>query len=152
GKCVETDALEARTFYSATKFAGELLISQYSEFFRTITLRLFFLYGPGQTGMLVSAVMDKALSGERIVIEGDPGMHINPIFVEDAVSAFEAALQLASSAVINVAGDEIVSVTELVGLIGEALGNTPFVEHKSGYSSGYLVGDNSVMKTMLGVV
>jgi nucleoside-diphosphate-sugar epimerase len=150
-KSLETDPLEARNFYFASKYAAELLTSRYQHYFRAIILRFFFVYGPGQQGMLISNLMHKVNTGELITIEGDPGLHVNPIFVEDAIESFEPALRLESSSVINVAGDEVVSVTELVRLIGESVGKKPLTEHHTGVSSGYLVGDNSRMKTMLGV-
>jgi nucleoside-diphosphate-sugar epimerase len=151
GKRQETDLLEARNFYFASKYAAELLTNRYQDYFRAVILRLFFVYGPTQQGMLISNLMHKVNEGELIAIEGDPGLHINPIFVEDAVEAFEPALRLETSSVINIAGDEVVSVTELVRLIGETLGKKPLTEHRTGKPSGYLVGDTSRMKTMLGV-
>jgi len=151
GKSVETDPLEARDFYFASKYAAELLANQFREYFRVIVLRFFFVYGPGQKGMLISNLMEKIDRGERIAIDGDPGLHINPIFVEDAAAAFEPALSLDDSAVINIAGDEVVSVTELVRLIGESVGKQPRIEHRTETPSGCLVGDNSRMKTRLGV-
>jgi nucleoside-diphosphate-sugar epimerase len=151
GESSETDRLEARNFYFASKYAAELLTSQYQGCFRTIILRFFFVYGPGQHGMLISNLMHQVRAGEVVTIEGDPGLHINPIFVDDAVEAFEPALTLKDSSVINIAGDEVVSITALVNLIGEALGREPRAAHHGASPGGHLVGNTARMKSMLGV-
>ena len=87
-----------------------------------------------------------------MTVQGDPGLRINPIYVDDAVRVFETALTFSGSGVFNVAGDEAVTVTELVELIGDVADVRPVVEHTDGESGGDLVGDNTRMRETLGVV
>jgi len=147
----ETDPVSPLDFYLTSKFASELLIANYRKFFRTVVFRFFFVYGPGQKGMLVPRLMEKVKKSETILVEGNPGVRINPIFVEDAVRVFEAGLHLATSDLFNVAGDEVVTITELVRLIGEVVGKEPVIDYKDVKTEGNLVGDNRRMKEMLGV-
>lgn len=150
-RLVETAPASPLNYYLSSKYAAELLLANYRNFFHTIILRPFFLYGPGQNGMLVSNLLAKVRSGEDVVIEGNPGLHLNPLFVCDAVAALRSTLALDRSAVINLCGDDTVSLTRLVGLMGEAVGRTPHITHRSSQAIGDLVGDNTSMKGLLGI-
>ena len=148
---VETDPVSPLDFYLTSKYAAELLIANYKRFFHTIVLRFFFVYGPGQEGMLIPNLLDKVRRGETVTVQGPAGLRINPIYVGDAVRVVEPALALERSEVFNVAGDEAVHLAELVQLMGTAAGNDAQIEHTSSGPDGDLVGDNRRMKEVLGV-
>lgn len=150
-KFVETDPVNPLNFYLSSKYTAELLLGNYRKFFRTIVFRFFFVYGPGQRGMLIPILINKVRSGETITIEGDPGLRINPIYVEDAVRVFESALQLQNSDLFNVAGNEHITITDLVRLIEQALRKKAVVKHIDKDSLGDLIGDNTRMKETLKV-
>ena len=149
---VETDPVRPLNFYFSSKYSAELLISNYQGFFNSVVLRPFFVYGPGQERMLIPTLIDRVASGEAVTIEGDPGLRINPIYVDDAVRVFEPALGFSGTGLFNVAGDEAVTVTELVELIGSVMGRGPQIEHALSLSVGDLLGDNRLMRDVLGVV
>ena len=90
-----------------------------------------------------------APAGWENYIEGDPGMRMNPIYADDAAAAIEAALALERQEVINVAGAEVVTVTDLVRRLAAALGTKGRVRHTDG-SPGDLVADTTRMRTVLG--
>jgi UDP-glucose 4-epimerase len=148
---VEEDAVNPINFYLASKYAAETMIAPYVGELRAIVLRLFFVYGPGQGQMLVSSLARRVLRGETITISGDPGIRINPLYVGDAVRVFERALEHESSLLCNVAGDEVVDLRRLVGMLGELAGTTPLVEHAPAEHEGDIVGDTRRMKAALGV-
>ena len=150
-KFVETDPVSPLNFYFSSKHTGELLIANYRQFFCTVVFRFFFVYGPGQKGMLIPTLVSKALNGQTIMIEGNPGLRINPIYVEDAIRVFERALHLQTSDLFNVAGDENVTITDLVKLIEKVSGKNAMVKYISRDPQGDLVGDNTRMKEVLGV-
>ena len=150
-KFVETDPVNPLNFYLSSKYTAELLLGNYRKFFRTIVFRFFFVYGPGQRGMLIPILINKVRRGETITIEGDPGLRINPIYVEDAVRVFESALQLQNSDLFNVAGNEHITITDLVRLIEQALRKKAVVKHIDKDSLGDLIGDNTRMKETLKV-
>lgn len=151
GRFAETDPVRPLNFYLSSKYAAELLLENYRQFFRAVVFRLFFVYGPGQAGMLLPTLVGKVERGEPVVVEGERGLRVNPIYVDDAVSAFEAALRLGESALVNVAGDEAVTIADLVRLVGEAAGRGATVEHTGAEPPGDLVADNTLMKELLGV-
>jgi UDP-glucose 4-epimerase len=138
-------------FYFRSKRMAELLVEGYGELMGGAILRLFFVYGPGQPeNMLVSRLAGRVLTGEEIAVEGDPGMRMNPIFVDDAAAAIAAALELPEQAVVNVAGEEVVTLTELVKRIAAALGREAMLRHTDAQPDD-LVADTTRMNRLLGV-
>lgn len=150
-KFVETDPVSPLNFYLSSKYMAELLIANYQQFFRTVVFRFFFVYGPGQQGMLVPTLLNKVKGGETITVEGNPGLRINPIYVEDVIRVFEPALQLPGSELFNVGGDEMVTITDLVELMGRVLNKDVVIRHTDTNRAGDLVGNNKRMKEVLGV-
>ena len=147
----ETDRLNPLNFYLSSKYGAESLVTSYDGFLTTVIFRFFFVYGPGQTQMMVPTLLGRVLSGQEIVVEGDPGLRMNPIYVDDATRVFEPALGLEQSNLFNVAGSEAVTLTDLVQLMAEVGGREADVEHAPAAQPGDLVGDNSKMRTVLGV-
>jgi UDP-glucose 4-epimerase len=135
--------------YFRSKRMAELLVENYASEFGGAILRFFFAYGPGGK-LLVARLAAKILTGEEIAIDGDPGMAMNPIYVDDAAAAVEAALGLGKPATINIAGDEVVRVRELVERLAEAFGRDVRIR-PGGASPGDLVADTSRMRSLLGI-
>lgn len=148
---LETDPANPLNFYLTSKHVAESLLVNYQTFFRTVVFRFFFVYGAGQGPMLVPTLIEKVRKGDQISIAGRPGQRINPIHVEDAVEIFHPALELGDSDVFNVAGDEVISIRDLVGVIEEASGEPAHVRHVDPEHEGDLIGDNSRMKAVLDV-
>jgi UDP-glucose 4-epimerase len=148
---LETDPANPLNFYLTSKHVAESLLVNYQTLFQTVVFRFFFVYGAGQGPMLVPTLIEKVRKGDQISIAGRPGQRINPIHVEDAVEIFRPALELGSSDVFNVAGDEVVSIRDLVGVIEEASGEPAHVRHVDPEHDGDLIGDNSRMKAVLDV-
>jgi UDP-glucose 4-epimerase len=150
-KFVESDPVDPLDFYLSSKYTSELLTANYQAYFTTAVFRFFFVYGLGQKNMLMPSLIDKVRNDQLVRVDGNPGIRINPIHVSDAVRVFEPALQLESSDVFNVSGDEVVTITDLVCKIENAVGKKALVEHSLGSRNGDLVADNSRMKNALGV-
>lgn len=148
---VEEDRVNPINFYLASKHAAETVIAPFVGELHAIVLRPFFVYGPGQGPMLVSTFAQRVLAREAITIVGNPGIRINPIYVGDAVRALGKALEHPSSLLCNVAGDETVTLTALVQLLGTIVGETPRVEYVEATHDGDVVGDTTRMRTELGV-
>jgi UDP-glucose 4-epimerase len=148
---MESDRLDPLNFYLSSKCSGEALVAGYRGLFNTIVFRFFFVYGRGQTGMLVPTLVDRVSGDETITIDGEPGLRVNPIHVSDAIRIFEPALTLGRSELVNVAGDEIVTITELVRVIERASGRTASIEYTDSALPGDLVASNERMKEVLGV-
>lgn len=146
----EEAPLAPESFYGASKAAAERLVEGYGSL-QTIVLRPFFLYGPGQSGMLIANLTERVLAGDVVEVRGKSGIRLSPTYVDDAASAFAAALEVDGDQICNVAGSEAVTLTELVCLIGEASGLTPRLRNIDVASAGDLVADTRRMRAMLGV-
>ncbi|MGQ0761920.1 MAG: NAD-dependent epimerase/dehydratase family protein [Acidobacteriota bacterium] len=148
---IETDPVNPLNFYLSSKYCAELLIANYQQFFRTVVLRLFFVYGEGQSSsMLIPRLIDSVAAGRPIVLQGQDGIRINPTYVGDAVAAFERGLTLEGSQLINVAGPEVLSLREIGEIIGRQLGCAPVFNVQPDQEPTHLVGDLAKMKTLLG--
>ena len=150
-KFIETDATNPINFYLTSKYCSELLIGNYTPFFQTVVFRFFFVYGPKQKGMLIPRLIENIKKGEPIVIYGKSGVRLNPIHVKDAIKAFSPALETPVSGVFNIAGDEVVSIKELSERIGKWVGKEPVFVYEKSAIPGDIIGDNSRMKSVLGV-
>lgn len=113
-------------YYLGSKLCGEVLAQNYSSLMNVTVLRFFFMYGRGQKrSMLVPRLIDNIMSGQPITLQGPDGIKINPIHVSDAVAALEHCLALEGSHTFNVAGAEVLSLRDIAGIIGKAVGRDP---------------------------
>ncbi len=151
-KFIETDIINPVNFYLTSKYSSELLIGNYNPYFSTVVFRFFFVYGPEQRGMLIPRLIENIRKGEPIIIHGKSGVRINPIHVKDAIKAFPPSLETPVSGVFNIAGDEVVSIKELSERIGKWVGREPVFVYEKNIVPGDIIGDNSRMKSVLGVI
>lgn len=138
-------------FYLASKGGAELLAKSYASFFVPVVLRPFFVYGPGQqAGMLIPRLVDKVRKGEPIGLRPPDGIRINPVHVDDVVTAIVRALALDEGAVVNVAGPDVLTIGEIVRVIGASLKIEPYIEMAPESPAGDLIGDIRTMAALLG--
>jgi nucleoside-diphosphate-sugar epimerase len=128
------------SFYLATKLCVELLLEGFGPFFRSaVTLRPFFIYGPGQRReMLIPRLIESVRDGRPIHLKGNDGLRLSPIFVEDAAQAFAAALDLEGCHALDVAGPEVLTLREVGEAIGRQIGRAPVFEHRPGLPTDYV--------------
>ena len=141
----EDEELPIADFYAVTKINAEQLVATYRDFFDTVVFRLFMPYGPGQTGRLIPALVDRVRNGRAVTLNDGGRPCGNPIFIGDVVRTIQAALDLDGHHTVNVGGDEIVSIADLATLIGEAAGREPVFEEGAAGAAGDVVGDTSRM-------
>jgi UDP-glucose 4-epimerase len=151
----ETDTLSVDSplgFYLGTKLCAEVILQNCRQFFETMAiLRPFFIYGPGQRkDMLIARMVESVRNGQAIYLQGYHGLRLNPVFVDDAASAFARALDLDGWHIINVAGPAAVTLREIGEKIGMLLGRKPVFEVKEGAPADY-VAATDVARTRLGM-
>jgi nucleoside-diphosphate-sugar epimerase len=149
GPCRETDPADPVSLYGATKYAAEVLLKGHGTSLAACTLRLFHPYGPGQSDRLIPRIAARILDRRPVRLHPDDRPRVTPIYVDDVVRAFERAIDLGLTGVVNVAGDRALTVRELTDEIGRVLEREPVYESSS-EPSGDLMGDNSLMKRLLG--
>jgi UDP-glucose 4-epimerase len=144
----ETDVLGPGNFYAGSKLAGELAVEQFRKLLRGHVLRPFFIYGPGQRNMFIPGLISRVREGREVTLAGADGIHVNPIYVEDAADAILAMLALEEPVTMNLAGPDIVSVREIAEQIGRLVDRVP--SFAVGDSQPDLVACNERRDTVLG--
>lgn len=141
----------APSFYAASKLAAESLARAYSAYLTVTVFRPFFIYGRGQDAtMLFPRLIDSIRSGRPIHLDGPNGMRFNPIHVSDACRAVSAALALENSCVLNLAGPQVLSLRQAVGLLSTAIGVAPALDPRDGAAPTDFIGDISTMGARVG--
>ena len=146
----ETDPRRGRDLYALTKLHAEQLVEAYADYLEPVIVRPFFPYGVGQTGRLISNLVERVRAGEPVVLREGGRPRCNPIYVDDAVRAFVAALDGPAPNAVNAAGDEIVTIAELAAAIGRAVGVEPEFVEEPGEVGHDWVADNARMRELLG--
>ncbi len=135
----ETEPCMPDSYYGITKFAAERYVHSTAERpdlgfdFSVTSLRMFSVYGPGQSynnpyqGVL-GIFSGNVLRGEPITIFGDGEQTRDFVFVEDIVDGWSRALTApaAKGRIINLGGGRSTSINQLadavVGAFGHAKG------------------------------
>jgi UDP-glucose 4-epimerase len=137
-------------FYLRSKQLAEILLFAYEKFFGCIAVRPFFVYGAGQRPtMFIPRLVRNVLVGSSITLSPPDGLMVNPIHVTDAVRAFSAAITADFAGPVNIAGADVLSLGEIVRLIGRNLDREPVIEHLAA-APGNVVGDLALMSRVLG--
>lgn len=110
-------------FYLSSKLCSEIITRNYEEFFDVIIFRFFFVYSENQKkDMLIPRIINNINTGNNIILQGKNGITINPIYVDDATKIIINIMEKVSgSKIINIAGDEEVTLKELALMIGKCL-------------------------------
>lgn len=146
----DINANEKLGFYLNSKLSAEMLLKNYANFFETFAIiRPFFIYGVGQNKtMLIPRLISSIQNEKEITLNGEDGIKINPIYATDASQAVANILGLSGEYIINIAGDEVVSLRELCMMIGEVVKKEPIFKINKAVQSD-LVADIEMMKEKL---
>jgi UDP-glucose 4-epimerase len=136
--------------YGLTKHLAEQAVTAYRWPFERIALRYFAPYGRDGSNPMFRHLVDRISLGEPIDLPPDGGGWLNPIHVDDAATATLAALSAADPPpVVNVAGPDVVSMRELIGELGAALGRQPVISLVDATSLNWAA-DITLQSTVLG--
>jgi len=152
----EHSALERGNWYSLSKVMGEEGLRLAAGEMDLTCLRIFGVYGPDQTDKLIPNLISRVLQGETITVDSQNaalealpgGLRTNPIYIEDAVQAIEMVAMSRGVPVVNMAGDEVLSIKDMVEIIGDAVGVAPKIAVTDRRRSGDLIGDVSLFRSL----
>jgi UDP-glucose 4-epimerase len=146
--------------YGAAKRQGEAYLAALHERngLQSVSLRYFNAYGPYQhPSMVVPRFLAGARAGEPLVIIGDGSQIRDFVHIDDVVEAtIRAGVAVEGCAVLNVAGGEACSVTELARRVIAATGSPSDIVHRPvpperrGLEIGRRVGDASLLRRLTG--
>lgn len=143
---LETEPCVPDAYYGITKLAGERYVQSTGERpdlgfdFSVTSLRMFSVYGPGQSynnpyqGVL-GIFSGNILRGEPITIFGDGEQTRDFVFVEDIVDGWSRALtaKAAKGEVINLGGGRATSINQLAKAVANAFGRPDYeIRHAPG--------------------
>jgi nucleoside-diphosphate-sugar epimerase len=141
----ETDSCQPNSMYAATKLSGENLVSQYGTFFQTIILRIFSVYGPGQTDMIIPSIIKYIKIGKEILLAQGVGLCFTPIHVSDCVEIIKRLInstKLKHCEHFNLAGNEIISLSDIIQKVSTVLKKVPNIRYTNDKPK-YLQGSNA---------
>jgi len=152
----EIDPVRRDDWYALSKVQAEEALALLQPLLQVTACRLFGVYGAGQKGRLLPNLAESIRKGAPVRLEGNPadpadrgGLRISLCHVADAA---EALIELAASDtapfVVNIAGDDALSIRQIAESIGEAAARTPNLEQVPEQRSGDLVSDNSRLRTL----
>lgn len=146
----DINANEKLGFYLNSKLSAEMLLKNYASLFETFAIiRPFFMYGVGQNEtMLIPRLISSVQNEKEITLNGENGIKINPIYVTDASQAVANILDLSGEYIINVAGEEVVSLRELCIKISQTVDKEPIFKIND-LSQNDLVADIEMMRKEL---
>lgn len=122
----ESHPLNARTFYGATKIAGEYLLRGFHEHYGVdyVVLRYMNVYGPRQDGGLVINVLRRIRAGEAPTIQGDGSQSFDFVHVIDVARANIRAMESdVTDDAFNIGGGNEATVREIVERLIELSGS-----------------------------
>jgi nucleoside-diphosphate-sugar epimerase len=141
--CREDDVLDPESYFGFSKLAAERFALTYaSQHFEVFVPRFFSPYGPGQEDRLISGLIDNVAAGRpvRLPPQGD-GLSISPLYLDDAVRVLIAAITERWQGVVNVAGPQVLTLSEMARIVGRVVGREPVFERAAGVLDAALVAD-----------
>jgi len=108
--------------YAQSKLEAEQLLAGFASDLHVQVLRLFFPYGPGQEGRLLSNLMQRIRAGLPVRLgQGAQRPVLSPIFIDDLVEQLSRTIALPMSFTANVSGTQAVSLQDIALRLGELL-------------------------------
>jgi len=152
----ETDPLRRDDWYALSKIHAEEALALFRADLDITMIRLFGIYGPGQSQRIVPNIIDAVVHGREITLEGNPvdpadhdGLRISLLYVDDAVEIFGRLLESTRIDTLNVASDVSVSLRTLAESVARAVRVEPNLRRIDRFRTGDLIADVSRLRSIL---
>ncbi len=120
----ESSPLAPQSPYALSKAINEMQAGMYERTFglATVGLRIFNVYGPGQSGdhpyaSVIPRWIEAMRAGKAITMNGDGSVTRDFVHVRDVVEAMYQALTTEATGVFNIASGKETSLTDLAGIL-----------------------------------
>ena len=147
----ENDVCEPTSMYAATKLSAEHLVKQYAVFFQAIILRLFGVYGPGQSNRTIPNIVENVRKGNEITLAQKIGLHMTPLYISDCIEMLYKLIMednLGKSILLNMASSESIHLGDIIKKIEKHL-NCKAITKITEDEPRYLQGDNKkILETL----
>lgn len=155
----ECDALRVDNWYSLSKVHAEQALELFRGELDVHLLRLFGVYGPHQHDRLVVRLVERVRSGKAITLappvgtKGSiDGLRLSLAYVDDIVDCFTRIARDGGPEVVNIAGQDTLSLREIALAIGAQLDREPRFELIENAREGDLVADTKRLEAHLGAL
>jgi nucleoside-diphosphate-sugar epimerase len=149
-----------RTFpYGLSKLITEEALDCFSPWLKTLSIRIFGAYGPGQNSKLASVILNKLITGESIYLAPSPGgdrdgLKISFIFNDDLAETLLRLVEIANAEVplpkrLNLAGPEAISIRQLAEGLASLGAPAPIFLMAEKPRGGDLTADISLLKALV---
>lgn len=144
------------SWYPLSKLMGEEALALCRDRIDVTVLRIFGIYGPGQTDKLVPMLVKSVREGRPVTAERNPrdpqdhgGLRFSPLYIDDAVAILLQLAQGPSAPVLNLAGPEVVSVADIATAAARKLGLHAEVRLADKARQTDLIGDPELLRRLL---
>jgi len=156
-EAIKEDApLRSDNLYSLSQKAGEDFARLYEQYFEVVVFRVFYLYGPGQSGRLIPNIVQKVADGApidlqpRTVSEKETdGLELSVTYVENAVQILNSLMHSSFKGTVNFAGPETISIRQLAEAAGRILGKQPVFKISSEPRAGNMIADTTLLQSLV---
>lgn len=127
---------EPETAFSKTKLLMELMASMYPK---TLGLRIFPVYGPGEDRTVISQWCRQMKRGDQPVVFGDGSQERDFIYIEDAIDQITSLVQAQIIGVRDIGAGEPTAFWKIIHIINDILDTDikpKYWEKPEGYSRG----------------
>lgn len=148
----EEDRCDPETMYGASKLSAEILLKPFSQFMDVFVLRLFGVYGPGQTNAMLPGLIERFNAGNEITVAGNVGVKFNPIYVDDCSAVIHRLTTdpvITGYKLLNIGGSEVIDLRQIVLLL-ESLGGKKALTRLTDDNPKQLVGSIDRLKQLIG--
>lgn len=124
-KFSETEVCYPNTSYGLSKYQAEKEIIYWSTLTnkRSVILRPFNIYGPGNGKGLIYSFYKEAKTKRKLIIYGDGSQERDFLFVEDLIEVFIKALSKNVSGIYNLGNIKKYSVHQISKIVRKIMGN-----------------------------
>ena len=148
--------IKPRNFYGAAKMACEGLASSYSDYVKSVGLRIFAGYGPGEEWKkdFASAIylfIKDCMNDKSPIIFGDGKQTRDFIYIEDVVKSIIASAESDYCGILNVGTGKQTSFNDILSTINKVLGKNvkaQYIPKQQNYVEN-LMADTTLMKKIL---
>ena len=152
----ESSPVRKDNWYSLSKVHAEEALSLYKNDMDLVVMRIFGVYGPGQTDKLVPKLLSSVLNDKEIFIEKNPedpsdldGLKISLCYIDDIVEIISHLISKGGPSILNIAGNKAASLRQIANLMGHLLGKEPVLTDADRCRRGDLIADISLLKRIL---
>ncbi|MEE9572397.1 MAG: NAD(P)-dependent oxidoreductase [Candidatus Neomarinimicrobiota bacterium] len=152
----ETSPLRRDSLYSLSKIHAEEALSLYRKYIDLTIIRIFGIYGPGQTDKLVPNLLNSVLEGKEVYVERNPkddadldGLKVSLCYIDDAIEILSNLIIKGGPPYINIAGNKAVSFRKIATSIGYSLKKNTTFKVLNRYRQFDLIADISLLKQTL---